>query len=159
MRSASIARQAYVKRSPDAVSHLRPILLRPLFAADLRADKAHPYSLSEFPAHVADPTLRDLKQRLVAMDLAYRLRVAAHEKLSSEFWTGMNAAFAREQAGDEDAYDRAWLAGNRRRYKAYHARFYREQFAMLAPAARLWMLKGRWKWACWKRGVHHGLGE
>ena len=148
-------------------SNLRPVWIAPLFPpahAANRTRSEHPYSLSEFPVSAGQlpPRLRALRDQLAAEDLQYRLLLNRNHDFSEHFWRATNEKFAASkaeavEAGLAEEADGLWLKRNAPEYQAYHRRFYVSQFGELLPAARAWQRRIRWKLACWRAGVPHGL--
>lgn len=172
-----LARTKALMKPPHPVSNIRPLLLQSVFAGPSQskshqslapsASANHPYSLSEIaiPSASVDlpPRLIRLRQQLAAQDVAFRLLVTRLERESQHFWVNMNTKFSAEKAvalrngQDEDAFDRTWLATHSAEYQSFHARFLRGQYSALWPAFLVKLRQWKWKWACWRAGVPHGL--
>lgn len=147
----------------NPVSNLRPVYFAPLFpAANWKAGNSlHPYSLNELHSAVSlPPQLVELRERLAAEDLQYRMMLSAHEKRSSNFWSDINTRYTAAKAQsdmDEDDFDRLWSQDHQVEYRTYHRMFYKGQFGMVWPSARDQWRRLRWRAACWRAGIQSGL--
>lgn len=164
---------------PCPLSNLRPVYYAPLFpslhSAPSIQKNQHPYSPQEFASSSSalDTTqqrLQQLKRKLHAQDLEWRLTRYRFDQFNQHFWSKTNTSFllARDayvarlspsssSTGAISDVDLApfyaeHLRETKKVYAEYNAQLWKAQAGLLWPALKAVARGWKWRWEVWKAG-------
>lgn len=169
---------------PCPLSNLRPVYYSPLFPSlhspPSISKNQHPYSPQEFASSHSAPLydhrqqrLHQLKRKLHAQDLEWRLTRYRFDQFNQHFWARTNTSFllARDayvanldpsstnssSAGTVSDVDLApfyaqHLKDTKKVYAEYNAQLWKAQARLLWPALKAVARGWKWRWEVWKAG-------